>query len=51
MLHYIILLLEAIFFIGLAGSLLVSILAFVGDIQDFFEKDETEGAVNQMAGD
>lgn len=28
-----------IFFIGLAGSLVVAILAFVGDIEVFFEKD------------
>jgi hypothetical protein len=51
MLHYFVLLLEAIFFIGLAGSLIVSILAFIGDIQDFVEKDETEGAVKQIAAD
>lgn len=32
--------LEWIFFIGLAGSLIVSILAFVGDLHVFFENDE-----------
>jgi hypothetical protein len=37
--HYFALLLEWIFFIGLAGSLLVAVLAFVGDFHVFFEKD------------
>lgn len=32
--------LEWIFFIGLAGSLLVSILAFVGDLHVFFDNEE-----------
>lgn len=31
--------LEWIFFIGLAGSLVVSVAAFVGDLHVFFEKD------------
>lgn len=39
MLHAIISILEAIFFIGLAGSLIVAVLAFVGDFHVFFEKD------------
>ncbi|HKT49406.1 MAG TPA: hypothetical protein VJV96_03885 [Candidatus Angelobacter sp.] len=34
--------LEWIFFIGLAGSLLVSVLAFVGDLHVFFEDDKEE---------
>jgi len=29
-----------IFFVGMAGSLVVAILAFVGDVHVFFEKDE-----------
>jgi len=40
MVHYAVLFLESIFFIGLAGSLVVAILAFVGDIHVFFDKDE-----------
>lgn len=32
--------LEWIFFIGLAGSLVVSIAAFVGDLHVFFDNDE-----------
>ena len=40
MVHYAIILLETIFFVGLAGSLLVALLAFVGDLHVFFEKDE-----------
>jgi hypothetical protein len=43
MLHYAVLLLESIFFIGLAGSLVVAILAFVGDIHVFFDRDKPEG--------
>jgi hypothetical protein len=34
--------LEWIFFIGLAGSLVVSVLAFVGDLHVFFENDKEE---------
>jgi hypothetical protein len=37
------LVLEWIFFIGLAGSLIVAILAFVGDLHVFFEKDDEAG--------
>ena len=50
MLHYLILILESLFFIGLAGSLVVAIMAFVGDFSDFFEKDRHEGA-GQAIGD
>ena len=51
MLHYLILFLESLFFIGLAGSLVVAIMAFVGDFSDFFEKDRPEGAASQAIGD
>lgn len=40
LLHYLALVLEWVFFIGLAGSLMVSILAFVGDLHVFFDNDE-----------
>jgi hypothetical protein len=39
------LILEWIFFIGLAGSLIVAIMAFVGDLHVFLEKDEDAGHV------
>ena len=42
--------LEIIFFVGLAGSLVVAIMAFLGDIHEFFEKDRPEGP-NQAIGD
>jgi hypothetical protein len=38
------LVLEWIFFIGLAGSLIVAIMAFVGDLHVFFEKDDDDTA-------
>ncbi len=38
-LHSLVLILEIIFFVGLAGSLVVAIMAFVGDVHVFFEKD------------
>jgi hypothetical protein len=38
------LVLEWIFFIGLAGSLIVAIMAFVGDLHVFFEKDDEDTA-------
>jgi hypothetical protein len=41
-LHYLALVLEVIFFVGLAGSLVVAIMAFVGDIHVFLEKDKVE---------
>jgi len=50
MAHFLVLLIEVIFFVGLAGSLIVSILAFVGDIHVFFEKDRSEGP-SQVIGD
>jgi hypothetical protein len=36
LLHYLVLFLESLFFIGLAGSMVVAVLAFVGDFTDFF---------------
>ena len=51
MLHFLMLFLETVFFIGLAGSLVVAIMAFVGDFSDFFEGDKPEGAATQAIGD
>lgn len=39
-LHFLIGFLETIFIVGLAGSLVVAVLAFVGDIHVFFDDDE-----------
>jgi hypothetical protein len=39
-LHFLIKFLEATFFVGLAGSLVVAVWAFVGDIHVFLDKDE-----------
>jgi hypothetical protein len=50
MLHFLLLFLEALFFVGLAGSMVVAIMAFVGDFTDFFEKDKHESA-SQAIGD
>ncbi len=50
MLRFFVLLLEIIFFVGLAGSLVVAIMAFVGDIHEFFEQDRSEGP-GQSVGD
>ncbi|HYX52163.1 MAG TPA: hypothetical protein VE783_01845 [Candidatus Limnocylindrales bacterium] len=41
-LHYLAIVLEIIFFVGLIGSLVVAILAFVGDLHVFFEDEKTE---------
>jgi hypothetical protein len=49
--HYLVLILETLFFVGLAGSMVVAIMAFVGDFTDFFEKDKPEGASSQAIGD
>ncbi|HEX4603041.1 MAG TPA: hypothetical protein VH724_03540 [Candidatus Angelobacter sp.] len=51
MLHFLVLFLETLFFIGLAGSAVVAIMAFVGDFSDFFEKDRPEGSVSKVTGD
>jgi hypothetical protein len=51
MLHYLALFLEAIFFVGLAGSIVVAIMAFIEDSFDFFEKDRPESAGSQAIGD
>ena len=47
--HYLALFLEAFFFIGLAGSMIVAIWAFIGDCFEFFENDRPEGS--QAIGD
>lgn len=39
--HYLASILEWIFFLGLAGSLVVALMAFFGDLQVFIEKDES----------
>jgi hypothetical protein len=39
LLHFFVRVLEVIFFVGLAGSLVVAIMAFVGDIREFSDKD------------
>jgi hypothetical protein len=46
MVHFAVLLLESVFFIGLAGSLVVAILAFVGDLHVFLDKDKPEAQVS-----
>ena len=51
MVHFLILFLEAVFFVGLAGSMVVAIMAFVGDFSDFFEKEKPEGAATKAIGD
>jgi len=51
MLHFLVLFLETLFFIGLAGSMVVAIMAFVGHFTDFFEKDKPEGTATQAIGD
>jgi hypothetical protein len=52
MLHFLVIFIETVFFIGLAGSLVVAIMAFVGDFADFFENDKPEGAAaTQAIGD
>jgi hypothetical protein len=39
-LHFLIRFLETLFIVGMAGSFVVAIWAFVGDIHVFFDKDE-----------
>jgi len=51
LLHYLILVLETLFFVGLGGSMVVAILAFIGDFTDFFEKDKPESVAIQSMGD
>jgi hypothetical protein len=41
-LHYLARVLEVLFFVGLVGSLVVAVLAFVGDLHVFFEDDKVE---------
>jgi hypothetical protein len=50
MAHLLVLVLEALFFVGLVGSLVVAVLAFVGDIHEFFEKDRSESP-REASGD
>jgi hypothetical protein len=38
-LHFVFRALEIMFFVGLAGSLVVTIAAFIEDIPEFFKKD------------
>ena len=45
--HYLALILETIFFVGLAGSLVVALMAFVGDLHVFFDEDRK----SETAGD
>ena len=47
--HYLVLFLETLFFVGLAGSLVVAIWAFIGDCFEFFETDRPEAS--QTIGD
>ena len=42
-LHFLIKFLEVIFCVGLTGSMVVAVLAFVGDIHVFLDKDEEPG--------
>jgi hypothetical protein len=49
MAHFMVLVLEAVFFVGMAGSLVVAVMAFVGDFHEFFEKDRSEAG--QSIGD
>jgi hypothetical protein len=37
--HYLALALEGLFYAGMVGSLVVAVLAFVGDVHVLFEKD------------
>ena len=39
MMHIFALILELVFFVGLAGSLIVALMAFVGDLHVFMDKD------------
>jgi hypothetical protein len=39
-LHFLIRFLETLFVVGMAGSFVVAIWAFVGDIHVFFDKDD-----------
>jgi hypothetical protein len=47
--HILALTLEILFFVGLAGSMLVAVIAFIGDCYEFFEKDRPEAS--QSIGD
>ena len=47
--HILALTLEILFFVGLGGSLVVAVIAFIGDFHEFFEKDRPEAS--QSIGD
>lgn len=47
-LHYLVLVLETLFFVGMAGSLVVAIWAFVGDIHVLFDKDKDKPSHQQL---
>lgn len=49
-LHCLALALEWVFFIGLAGSLVVAVMAFVGDLHVFFEKDDNAARIRNEEG-
>lgn len=51
MVHLFVRILETIFFVGLGGSFVVAVWAFIGDFHEFFEKDRPEGAASQAIGD
>jgi len=42
--HYLALILQWIFFIGLAGSFIVALTAFIGDLHVFFDDDKKSEA-------
>lgn len=42
--HYLAVFLQWIFFIGLAGSFIVALTAFIGDLHVFFEDDRKSEA-------
>jgi hypothetical protein len=47
--HILVLILEWLFFMGLAGSMVVAVWAFIADCFDFFEKGRPESS--QAIGD
>jgi len=42
--HYLAVFLQWIFFIGLAGSFIVALTAFIGDLHVFFDEDKKSEA-------
>jgi hypothetical protein len=47
-LHYLAYVLEVLFFVGIVGSLVVAIMAFVGDLHVFFEDDKAEDSSRSL---